>query len=125
MDPKDRLPLGKGFKTSAEATEAFEVRSERELQNLIWNYLLGLGVQPFCQRMDKRTRGQLGQPDFLFAFRGMAVAFEAKIRTGALSDDQEQMIEKMQDNTNGWLVYVVRSMDEVKEVINQLRTMPI
>ena len=58
--------MGRGGITAEEALAKQAAKSERDLQKQIASLLSLKGIQFFSQRMDKRTRGKVGQPDFLF-----------------------------------------------------------
>ncbi len=90
MDPADRAKLGKAGRTAAEVLERGEARAERELQRQIEQWL-GLKGYPFYrQRMDRRTTGKVGTPDFLVCVRGRFVAIECKVGRRELTEAQSR-----------------------------------
>jgi hypothetical protein len=111
MNPADRKRLGKAGVTRREAIEKATLRSERDLQGQIGNYLRLHGVWFDQDAMHKRRTGTSGTPDFLFSVNGGACALEVKFGDGKLSSEQLFAIALMQ--TNGWRVAVVRSLEEV------------
>lgn len=116
MSPVARKALN--LQTSEEASAKFVARNERELQTQIGN-LLRLRKIWFTQsRCDRKTSNVIGTPDFLFACHGQAVALEVKFEKGKLSPEQETTHAKMR--ANGWDVYIVRSVAEVKELLDNV-----
>jgi hypothetical protein len=91
--------------------------SEKILQRQIAELLHRHGIVVFYQRMDRRTSGKTGQPDFLFAVNGQAIAWEIKTETGRLSLEQERLMDKLSQPPNSWKCKVIRS---VEEAIHQL-----
>jgi len=110
MSPQERAKLS--MQTASEAMDKFTAKSEGELQKQIRSLLSLRGVWFFQARMDKRTTGTPGTPDFLM--NGWAM--EVKHGTGKLSEDQIKCHEAMRKS--GWKVYVVRNMEEVRATIN-------
>jgi hypothetical protein len=119
MNPKDRLPLGKGFKTSAEAQAVCDAKSERELQNQMENWFRLNGIPAFRQRMDKKSNMPTGTPDFLCCVDGWFVAFEVKI--GRNTTTMEQMNRLASINHAKGCARVVFSLDGVKKTVADLR----
>lgn len=118
MDTSERTKLGKGFKTSAEATEAFEVRSERELQNQIANYLRQRGLV-FCQpAYGRKIHIRIGWPDFTTAVRGRFVGIEAKAIGGKLTPEQAAIHKALIEQ--GATVLVATSLKQVKECLDAI-----
>lgn len=116
------LPAAKrrelGQQTAAETMAAAEVTCERELQKQILGYLRTRGITVFAQRMDRRTRGNLGQPDFLFAWAGAPMAFEIKLPGRKLEPHQERMgVRLLQE---GWFWAVVHSVEEAKAILEAM-----
>ncbi len=121
MRTEDRKKLG--VQTGEEAMAKFVAKSERELQDKIAALLDIRGIAFMRQRMDKRTTGTLGWPDFTFHVWHhnerikQAIAFEAKHESAGLDPDQKKCIKKML--ANGWAVYLVRSVQEAKEFLDR------
>jgi hypothetical protein len=89
--------------------------SEKELQKQVGQLLRLKGVWFDVQRMDKKTRGVVGRPDFLFAWQGRPCAFEFKVGYNQLSSEQSATIETMK--AQGWRVAVIRSTQEAFEFL--------
>lgn len=113
MPPETRKELN--APTIAEAQAKTDAKLERELQKQIANYLRQRDIWFAWQRMDRKATGTKGQPDFLCVINGYPVALEVKTLRGKLSPDQEHCHAAMR--ASGWLVYVVRSVAEVKELV--------
>jgi hypothetical protein len=132
LSPSDRKSLGKAGMTPEEAIAKQEVKSERDLQQQIANLLRLRNIEFFWQRMDKRTTGKVGQPDFIFSVlgtqtidgeplvEGYSVAWEAKLPTGELSIEQSQMAIRLQSPPNNWHWRIIRSVDEA---LSELKAM--
>ena len=118
MPQENRKPLGKAGMTSKEIDIVQALRSEKELQRKIADYLRIREIA-FCNpRMDKRSTMTLGWPDFTFAIKGMPIAFECKKSNGKTSQDQIKCHQNM--TKNGWIVYLVRSFEQAVDIINSL-----
>lgn len=118
MKPEDR-PKGKIGMTTEDATAKAEVKKERELHRMISDYLGMRGVQwVIHQPMNKRSQLAPGTPDFLFCYRGQAIAIEAKTATGKLSDEQENAFIKM--GWDGWTCRKAHSIGDVKDVMDEI-----
>lgn len=98
MKPEDRARMG--VMTGEEAMQAFQARSEKELQKQIADLLRLRGIAFHCARMDKKTSGSVGWPDFTMAVMGTPIAWEVKFDGGRLSSEQERTRDKML--SNGW-----------------------
>lgn len=120
LPAEERKKLGQ--KTAEEVLREGEIKCERDLQRAIASLLNLRGIQFFWQRMDKRTRGTVGQPDFLFAVNQPfgACAWECKIDKGQCSDEQKKMAVRLMSPPNGWRWSVVRSVDEALAILKEL-----
>lgn len=98
-------------RTNDDAREKNEAKSEKALQALIMSYLRGKEIEPGCQRMDRKSNMALGWPDIVFAFHGVPVALEVKV--GANKQTPEQVALQSRLEADGWLYFVVRSLDDV------------
>jgi len=105
MPPETRKELAP---TQPEADARHNAKCEKQLQEQIANLLRQRNITFFRQRMDKRTTGKVGQPDFVFAVKGQACACEVKMPGGVLTRDQFSVLEKLQDN--GWRTWIARSL---------------
>ena len=72
----------------------------------------------------KKTAGhykcasESGIPDITVIYRGVYVGLEVKTKKGRLTKDQKVMHERMKKN--GTMVRIVRSVDDVKSVLNEV-----
>ncbi len=90
---------------------------EKDLQQLIWTYLRQRGVKAILQqRMDSKASLPVGVPDFIFMFKGRAYAIEVKVKDAQPRQSQEHMMAAMQ--ADGWQVFVVRSLEAVKRILD-------
>lgn len=116
--PADRAALGPQVQTAEEATARFVARSEKHLQEEIANLLRLRGIWFDQDAMCKRRTGTKGTPDFLLVVNGYPLALETKFGNGKLSPDQKSAIKQMQ--RNGWRVYLVRDLQLVKDILDDL-----
>lgn len=110
--------MGKAGLTSEEANAKQDAESERELQDNVSRLLKLRGIWFFRQRMDKRTRGTVGTPDFLFALKGYPCAFEVKMPGKESTLEQEATHVAM--TANGWRVWIIHSERAAIDVLNEL-----
>lgn len=120
MDQTDRKT--NNLKTESEAQADLDFDREKDLQIGMCNLLNLRGIWYQRQRMDRKSTGTSGCPDFLFSINGKAIAVEAKVGKNDLSPDQEDAIHHMKKN--GWKVYVVKSIEEFKKVLDEESTCP-
>lgn len=106
MLPKEqRAKLGKSARTYAEAQTDAAHKSEREMQQMIRAFLDQKGWFYCWQRMDKRTRGKSGQPDFVICVPrvmrpspvayGQFVAIECKMPGFKPTTEQDGSLHKI------------------------------
>lgn len=107
----------RGIQTPAEASAKHDARLERELQQQIANFLRLADIWFDQDSMAHRRRGTKGAPDFLFAYRGIPCAVEAKTQT-QVSADQQKAHDAMRKN--GWVVIVARSLVEVQGLLQAI-----
>lgn len=115
MSPEDRAPLGKGFKTSAEAREVCDARSEKELQRLCEAYARQHSIPFFRQRMDRKSNMPIGTPDAFICLRGAFLAVEFKVGTNGLTPEQSACLMDIQKN--GGRIYVIRKFEDFVSVL--------
>lgn len=115
MNPEDRQIVGKAARTNEEAAALQEAKSEKELQNLIVNYLRLRNIVVGRQRMDRKSNLIIGYPDIWFAFNSVPIAFEVKLPGKSLTSEQLMMLENMLQN--GWKTFVVHSVDDVRKAL--------
>jgi hypothetical protein len=92
---------------------------EKELQEQIAGYLRIRSVWFARNRMDRPTTTTLGQPDFLIALHGNAVGIEVKRAGEDPTKEQKECHAAMRQN--GWTIYVVYSLEEVKKILDALK----
>jgi hypothetical protein len=119
MSAEDRKKLGRQGMTIQEIHDKFIAKNERELQSQIVSLLRLRGIEVFSQRMDKRTRGKVGQPDFIFSVNGQSIAWEIKQGNGRLSEEQSTMLQRLSAPPNKWQVAVIKSYDEAISQLNE------
>ena len=129
LSAEDRKALGKAGETTEEALRRAAIKTEKDLQNVIEQWLRMKGFEPIRARMDVPTTNNKGCPDILLAVRHpevvlgggshavFALAIEVKLPGEKLSDDQEQMRARMIYPPNGWRHVIVYSLDDVIEII--------
>jgi hypothetical protein len=118
MDPLDRKRLGRMGMTSEEAQKRFAAGQESKLQSLITNYLLLKGIYFESDRMDKRTSGRKGRPDFRCCFNGYFVALECKADGETLTEAQAKEANKIR--ANGGKYAVCYTLQDAIQALNFL-----
>ena len=86
---------------------------ESKIQSKILKYLRTVTG---CWAVKVMECNQNGCPDILVCYKGRFIAFEVKAPTGRLSDIQAAQLSLISQADGDW--YVVRSLDQVKEIIN-------
>ena len=128
MLPQDaKKDLGAHGMTLEEVLGKRAVKTEREIHEQIGQWLNSKGVVYQHERMDKKTRGKVGWPDFTFSWVGslsgiplaFPVAVEVKRPGEQPTQDQYRMHDRM--SKNGWTVFVVHSFAELVEKIKTLQ----
>ena len=84
---------------------------ESQIQNKIIKYLNGIGAYSIKTIVTNRN----GSPDLICCFKGRYVALEVKAEKGTVSQLQEHNIKLIKKS--GGVAAVVRSVDEVKKII--------
>jgi hypothetical protein len=118
IDFAERQKLGREFRTFEEVQLNAERYTERKLHAQIRNLLSLKEIVYFESRMDRRTTQRKGTPDFIFAAKGIPIAWECKTGKSKLSPEQEQMLQAME--VNGWRIKVVRSLQEAAEALKDI-----
>jgi hypothetical protein len=118
MSPGDRASLGKAGQTFEEACEKGELKSEKELQQLIANWLTINEIYFVRQRMDKASNVQVGAPDFHCCFAGKFVGIEVKVGANHPTPDQVRELQSIEKS--GGLAFTVRSIAELKQIADRL-----
>lgn len=94
MSPEDRRKYAKGQFTPEETCERIAAGEEKLLHKQFLNWLLRHEIDYRHSRMDKRTRDQVGMPDF-HVWRGTRHCFvEMKSDGGRLRPEQEAFLAR-------------------------------
>lgn len=88
--------------------------SESKIQNKIIDYLNSKGAYTVKTISTNRS----GTPDIICCLNGLFVALEVKTRKGIVSELQKYHLEEI--NKSGGIGAVVRSVEEVKEILKEL-----
>lgn len=104
--------------TSTEAQLKLDTRREKQLQENIAALLRQRGIWFARQRMDRKTTGVVGQPDFLLAIKGRAIAWEIKLVGKYLTKEQDACLHAME--ANGWSCHIIRSEQAAVDALNYL-----
>jgi len=97
------------------------MRSERDIKKSIRRNLKHLNFK-FPSKWvsyNPYPTGEPGTPDLVGVFMGIPVLFEVKTEKGKVSDIQKHRIKQWK--SAGAYVYVVRSLDDVKQRIEKLK----
>jgi len=86
---------------------------EKNIENKIKQYLTNLGAYYFKHHGGMYS--QVGVPDIIVCYKGRFVGIEVKNETGKLSPLQERNLMRIADN--GGIALTVRTLNEVKEVL--------
>ena len=119
MNPADRAPMGKAGRTMPEIEAANVAKSEKKLQSLIAEYLRMRGIYYNQQPFGRRSLAPSGWPDFVLPWHGEFIALEVKVGTNRQS--AEQIDAELRIKATGGKYYVVRSLDEVKRILDEPR----
>lgn len=122
MSPADRAKLGPAGVLAEEAMEVYECRTERELQELLVQWLTThRGVNRVIRNwFGRKTTTESGTPDLLFLYERTPFAWEVKTPTGKLSLAQERaQVAFLKD---GWHYYVIRSFAEARAILDGSET---
>ena len=87
--------------------------SEKQIENQIKKYLDSIGAYWFKHHATRYSKA--GVPDIIALHKGRFIGIEVKTDTGVLSELQRRNIVKIA--TNGGIGIVARSVEEVKEVM--------
>jgi hypothetical protein len=118
LPPEERKRLGRHCMTQEERQEKIDAKSEKVFQDQIASLLRHREIFFGQQRMDRRSNIVIGYPDFWFCYRGVPIALEAKVGSNQQTPEQIEAQRKMTEN--GWNYYVVRSLTEVKEILERI-----
>lgn len=116
--------MGKAGATIEEATAKEDLRLERELQSQISQFLSLRSITFINPPFGKKSQLPVGFPDFSFVWSGMPgqhvrpICIEAKGPVTKVTKEQYAMHERLR--SEGWEVYIVRSVAEVKSILDNL-----
>lgn len=113
MDKKDRDQLGAVTNEEREVIQT--AKAEKELQREIRQYLNLLEIEHICPPMNKRSMLPSGWPDLTLCYKGTPICFEVKVGKNTPRPEQTDMHYRLR--VNGWQVYVIRKLLEVKEIL--------
>lgn len=91
--------------------------AEKTLVNAIIKYLKSLD-DCFCFKEHGGIYGTAGIPDIICCYRGAFIAFEVKTQKGRATELQKATIARI--NAAGGTAVIVRSVDEVKNIIKRM-----
>jgi hypothetical protein len=124
MSVVDRKALG--VKTKEEMAQAWQAKSERDLQRQIVQYLRLRNIEILWHATHKKSTATVGWPDIIFAVMSAGFctpcAWEIKYGSGLLSPAQNDVLERMQARPNCWRVRVIRNF---AEAVDELREMGV
>lgn len=107
-----------GVKTAEETREMWARGEEKKLQSLIANFLNMRDIYFEIDRMDRKTSGKVGRPDFRICYRGCWLAIECKAEGGKLSKEQAATLEKIRKN--GGVAIVAFGLPAVQEALRNI-----
>lgn len=115
MSAADRRALGQ--QTAAEAQGKYLAGEEKRLQKDIAQLLNLKGAWYRTSRMDRRTTGRVGEPDFVGIYRGSGFAIECKVRA-PLTAAQARELEAIQKA--GGFAIVARSVADALQLLREI-----
>jgi len=118
MSEKDRKALGPGGRTASECRDRFQRGEEKKLQKVVADFLNLKEIYFEVDRMDKRTSGKPGRPDFRICYRGRWLAVECKAEGGVLSPEQRDTLEKVRKS--GGVAIVAFGLDDVRTALRDM-----
>jgi len=118
MPQAERQRLGKAGRTMLEIEAKNGRKLEKQIQAEIAQYLRLHEVPFFCQRMDRRTTGTVGWPDFTFVVKGRACFLEVK-RPGENPDPEQAKVLSALIEA-GAFVRVVHSLQEAIDAYHEM-----
>lgn len=118
MSAKQRGALRMAAMTADEAQERFQAGQEKELQKLISNFLNLNEIYFETDRMDRKTSGAKGRPDFRICYRGRWLSVECKADKGRLSKEQTATLERIRKS--GGIVIVAFGLEAVRRALREI-----
>lgn len=105
---------------AAAGTPDDSLEDEGKFHDEIIHYLRRQAVMGIIHsRLDRKSTVQVGVPDLIFAFHGVPVALEAKVRGRKPTPEQRGWLKALE--MDGWVVSVVRSMKDVQEALDRAK----
>jgi len=126
MEPSARKSLGKSGRTQKEIREEQGFKLEKDIHNDIDQWLNSKDVIFQHERMDRKTRGRKGWPDFTFCWSHLRLDLEwihpigCEVKRPGCSPTREQVEIHERMRRNGWTVLVVQSLQELIEELKKL-----
>ncbi len=136
IDPAVRATLGRHYRTMDEINTHNEHRNERALHNQVENLLRLKGIAYLHQRMDRKSRGIKGWPDYVFAVlllptasktdptgnvrTPVPCAWELKLPGKKLSPEQEELMRRMTSGVNAWHYRIIHTLQEAADDLRSL-----
>lgn len=122
LAPAEKKRLGVAALTLDELISRQTIKTEKQLQQQIADYLRLRGIPFYRSRMDKRTTNKRGQPDFLCCVArpiiGRFVAFECKLPGQHPTEEQQRELEAIRNA--GGIAAVVYDLIAVKTILDSL-----
>jgi hypothetical protein len=112
---KDKKWIGQ-ILTPAEVAAANQVKEEATLHAQIQSLLSRRDIPYIHASMCKRSTLRVGWPDMSFGWRGHAFAWELKVGKAEPRPEQLTMMAKLE--ACGWLVSVVRSLEQAQRILD-------
>ena len=118
LPPEEKKRLGSLALTLEELVERQEVRTERQLQNQIADYLRLKGIPFIRSRMDRKTTVRVGVLDFNCCVppHGKFIGLEVKLPGESPTEEQDKEIEAI--NRAGGMAVIVSCLHDVKQVVD-------
>jgi hypothetical protein len=113
----ERKRLGRAGITAAQAIQTYRRGQEKDLQKDVIRYCDFHKIYWENDRMDKKTSGKVGRPDFRICYKGFWVGAECKAENGVLSSAQAFEAARLRAS-GGRFVVVFRLMDLIDEFRN-------
>jgi hypothetical protein len=111
----ERKRLGKAGITAEQALQTYRRGQEKELQKQIASYLDLNQIYYETDRIDQKTSGRRGRPDFRICYHGHWVAAECKAEGCTLEPAQAFEAARLR-KSGGHFVLVFRLLDLIDEL---------
>lgn len=120
MRPEDRATMGSHNQLPEETASKNAYKLEKELQEQCAAHLRRHEIPFFRQRMDRKTTGTVGWPDFTIPVNGRTLYMECKTWDGSLSAEQQTLSSAFL--RHGHTIFVVRSYDQFLVLLRDFQT---